>query len=126
MTPIESRIGRLAMLVNCGFKEAAMIKDNPEYNPVLKQVTKQTFNEYWKVSRLLVKNTYKLNLTNQHADEIEEFTAMLYEAIDQFFKSKDPGTLLSLMLAYNAGDIDVQSDPPASDGLPLVIGDNSI
>lgn len=110
MIPVESRIGRLAILVNCGFKEAAMIKDNPEYNPVLRQVAKQTFNDYWKVSRQLVKNTYKLNLTNQHADEIEEFTAMLYESIDQFFQSKDPRTLLALMHSFNAGEITVNVD----------------
>jgi len=107
--PVESRIGRLAILLNCGFKEAAMIKDNPEYSPVLREVAKQTFNEYWKVSRMMVKQVYRLNINNQNADNIEEFTAMMYDAIDQFFRSSDPVTLLALMHSFNEGEICIEN-----------------
>jgi hypothetical protein len=109
MTPIKiSESSLCQVLFDCCQSQVSVIKDDN-----LRHKVKQTFNEWYKIGRLLWKYQGQALANTEHEEPFEQLSAITYEAIREFHAAEDMTMMLALMKAYNQGHV-----TPIEDELP--------
>ncbi len=102
-----SKLGRLAVLLQAGFTEAATIKDDRELSRVMKHATRRAFNDYWNQARALVRQYDKVCEQQHVINQTDDSAALIWTAFDLILQSPDPVKAVALLEAFNKNEVEV-------------------
>ena len=108
--PINTLIAQHHIILKAGFAWAAMLKDAPGANAVMRHQVKQAFTDYWRPARRLTVEYNRVCDAAGLTNATQDAEALAIELLQELFQSPDPVRLVALAKAFNQGGVQVKEE----------------
>ena len=103
-------LGQHSIILKAGFAWAAMLKDAPGANTVMRHKVKQAFTDYWRPARRLTVEYNRVCDAAGLTNATQDAEALAIELLQELFQSPDPVRLVALAKAFNQGGVQVKEE----------------
>lgn len=107
-TPINTLIAQHHIILKAGFAWAAMLKDAPGSDAVMRHTVKQDFDDYWRPARRLTVEYNRVCDAAGVTAQTQDAEALAIELLTELFKSPNPVAMVAMAKAFNSGEVVIE------------------